>query len=100
MYWSKFGMTRHNTRRHSCSDKKRLLLMNRTINEIIMLTDTSEVLLAVSAYKRMPTQTREMVQLFAGDTDDHGDYDEHGQSTDGDGKYTMRMRMPSMMVTQ
>ena len=74
--------------------------MNRTINEMIMLTDTSEVLLAVSAYKRMPTQTREMVQVFAGDTDDHGDYDEHGQSVDGDGKYTMRMLMPSMTMRQ
>ena len=40
-----------------------------------------------------------MVQLFAGDTDGHGDYDEHGQSVDGDGKYTMRMLVPSMMMS-
>ena len=33
MYWPKFGMTKHNTRRHSCSDKRRLLLMNRTMND-------------------------------------------------------------------
>ena len=43
---------------------------------------------------------REMVKLFAGDTDEYGDYDEHGQSVDGGGKYTMRMLMPSMTMRQ